>query len=187
MARNTQHRFLVGADERELVVPATPSWLAPARRSGAPPRIARRTQRASRSAIALEELDVGGRPALLAAFPQGTRARVNGSPAPRLAQLRAGDTLLLPGGASLRLALWCAPCRGPATPEQVGAPCSVCRVALTAEAIVLACAACGALVHDDSPGVAGGEPLTCASYSGTCPGCTRPWQTQEGFLDDTDD
>jgi hypothetical protein len=186
MARNTQHRFLVGADERELVVPATPSWLAPARRSGAPPRIVRRTQRASKSAIALEELDVGGRPALLAAFPRGTRARLNGAPAPRLALLRAGDALLLPGGAQLRLALWCTPVRGPAAPEQIGVPCAICRVAFTSEATVLACAACGALVHDENAGIAGGEPLTCASYAGACPGCTRRLQTQEGYIDDID-
>ncbi|MHC5211187.1 MAG: hypothetical protein ACYTG2_10755 [Planctomycetota bacterium] len=186
-ARSTEHRFLLGTDESELVVPAARSWLAPARKAGASPRIVRRAQRANRAAIALEELDVGGRPALLAAFPRRTRARLNGAPAPRLALLRAGDTLLLPGGASLRLALWCSPRKGPPAPEQVGQACAVCRVAFTPESTVLACAVCGAVLHEDSVGAAGADRLDCASYAGSCPQCTRPLQTQEGWIDDVDD
>jgi hypothetical protein len=116
--------------------------------------------------------------ALLAA--PGPLLRVNGHPAPPIAQLRGGDEIELDGGGVWRMhvAIYRAAPIGPAGEELRGRECPLCLTRFSAENEVFRCG-CGVALHVaphdqfDAP--------DCARAMKHCPDCRRPIVLTGGY------
>ena len=156
-------------------------------------------RRPARPVLALEPVQVEGRPRLLvlqpgapglqrsngAASSKGPRAprprmRLNGQPLPPVAILRVRDRLRV-GPRTFHVTAFRAGGAVAPAPAQLGVPCGVCRLPLTQETLVHACE-CGVLLHLEGEPIPVEERLECALVGDACPSCESALMLEGGHV-----
>jgi len=114
---------------------------------------------------------------LLATFPFGADARVNGEPAPRRAVLEVGDVVQWAAGVAFHVTVFNRPRVGPPPADLVGKACPICQVPFPPDTTTYTCA-CGCVFHCEADEKDG---LQCAQLRGECPRCRRPVVLEPGY------
>jgi hypothetical protein len=171
---------------RAHAVPAAPSALTyDANDAGEPepaffPVNAFAEEALSVSAPVFEPIAGGRGETLLMLNAPGSRARVNGVPAPLVAPLSIGDQVAVDAHSVLHVSRLqsVAPVHPPA--GIVGTTCEICLVPFTAKTLVVRCPYCGNARHMEGEDVPEEDRLVCASF-GACPHCQAELPASDGY------
>ena len=132
--------------------------------------------------VGVEVVTQHGRPTLLLFTSPSSDARLNGTPAPRIAPLRVGDRLNLGPDVALHVTTYQIPELGPPTADRVGKECPVCRIPFEADSRVFTCGTCATQMHLQGEEKPEPERLRCALISPVCCHCDQELTMHEGYL-----
>jgi len=165
--------------DNRLEVPAGPSLLTI--RPGSGPQLSSLSTNLEAPAIVVATVQQGPQVFLLVLSPAESRPLVNAQVAPRLALLREGDQLRLPGDEHLlHVCIFHLARVGPAAPDQVGRGCPICRTSIVAGTVVYRCP-CGVSIHAQDEERPPEERLECLKLISACACCSRPVVLKAGY------